>query len=119
MTSSTVAASLSPVKLLPPEEEGEGEVREPLQLLAVVGDLAVEVEVEEEEKELLEAGGLEVETLEVAEVVGEEAEGEEQLRLVEVEVPGLEEEEEPTLKEVVEVVVRVRVMWSAVGVGRR
>ena len=60
LTSSTVAASPSPVKLLPPE--GEGEVREPLQLLAVVGDLALEVEVEEEEKELLEAGGLEVET---------------------------------------------------------
>ena len=70
----------------------------------------------EVEEELLEAGALEVETLEVAEVVGEVVE--EELLLVEVEVPDLEEEEEPTPR-VEEGVVRVRVMWYAAGVERR
>ena len=72
-----------------------------------------------EEEELLEEGALEVETLEVAEVVGEAVEEEAELLVVEVEVPELEEEEKPPIKVVEEEVVRVRVMWSAVGVERR
>ena len=95
MTNLTAAGPPSQVRLLPPEE-GEGEVREPLQLLAVVGGVA-------EEEELLEEGALEVETLEVAEV------GEIGGKEVEEEVPDLEEKERE----------RPRVMWSAVGVERR
>ena len=60
LRNSTAAGWPSPVRLLPPEE-AEGEVRGQLLLLAVAGELLVEVEVGEEE-ELLEAGALVVET---------------------------------------------------------
>ena len=129
MRGSTAADWPSIVKLLPREEEEvEEEVRGALQLLPVAGELVVEVE----EEELLEAEALEEETLEVVEVeeeevvevagvVEEEVEEEEQSLAVEAEVLDQEEEEEPTLKVVDRVRVRimVRVMWCGVGVERR
>ena len=130
MRGSTAADWLSKVKLLLREEEGEEEeVRGPLQLLPVAEEVVGEVE----EEELLEAGVLEEETLEVAEVeeeeevvevvgvVEEEEVGEEQSLAVEAEVLDQEEEEEPTLKVVDRVRVRImdREMWCGVGVERR